>query len=218
MSQAPVQSPPARNCVHLSDIDWQTYTRLLRTFGDHRGVRLTYDRGELEIMSPSFLHEDGSNFLGRMIFVLTEELGLPIHGGGSVTMRRRRKKRGLEPDSCFWIANAQAMAGKTKLDLRTDPPPDLAVEIEVSRSALKRLAIYAALGVPEVWRFDGASLTFHLLDAGQYRVAMHSASFPQVAASDLLPFVQQAHQAGDQNAVTRQFRAWVRQHHGLANP
>jgi Uma2 family endonuclease len=218
MSQVQVQAPPTGDYLRLSGIDWKTYTLLLRAFAGQRGLRLTYDRGELEIMSPSFLHEDNSRFLGDMVCYLTEELGLPLWRGGSVTMRRRRKRRGLEADECFWIANASRIAGKPKLDLRTDPPPDLAVEVEVTRSALNRLGIYRAMGVPEVWRYNAASLTFHVLLGGQYQVVTNSASFPQVASTDLFPFVQQAYQAADQNDVTRQFRTWVRQHHGLPNP
>jgi Uma2 family endonuclease len=217
MSQVQTQGPPVDNCLRLSGVGWDTYTKLLRAFGDQRGVRLTYDRGELEIMSPSWTHEDGAWFLGDLIFVMTEELGLTLRRGGSLTMRRRKKRKGLEPDTCYWIANAPKVLGKTKLNFKTDPPPDLAVEIEVTRSSLKRMGIYAALAVPEVWRFDGITLTFHGLDAGQYILLTHSASFPKVTSADLLPFLQQVTQV-DQNDLVRQFRAWVRQHHGLANP
>jgi Uma2 family endonuclease len=218
MSQAPVQQPPAGGCLRLSYVDWDTYTRLLRAFAERPGIRLTYDRGELEIMSPLLEHDWDGRFLGRLIVVLTEELGLPIAGGGSVTMRRRRKKRGIEADECFWIANASRMAGRRRLDLRTDPPPDLALEVDVSRSSMNRLGIYAALGVPEVWRLDGDTLTFFVLDNGQYQLAVASRSFPQVTAADLLPYLQQARQAGDHNAIVRQFRAWVRQRHCLPTP
>src|SRR5207302_9413364 len=113
-----------------------------------------------EIMSPLLEHDNDGQFLGRLIVALTEELGLPIKGGGSVTMRRRRRRRGLEADECFWIANAARMAGRRRLDLRTDPPPDLALEVDVTHSSLDRMGIYAALGVPEVWPLDGDTLTF----------------------------------------------------------
>ncbi len=148
----PVAQPFMRQCVRLSDIDWRTYTRLLRVFAEHPGVRLTYDRGELEIISPLLEHDDDSRFLGDLVFVLTEELGLPLKRGGSTTLRRRKRLRGIEADECFWIANATRLAGKRRLDLRADPPPDLAIEIDVSHSSLDHLAIYAALRVPEVWR------------------------------------------------------------------
>jgi len=207
-----VRQAPARPLLVLSGIDWQTYVRLLWAFAERPGVRLTYDRGELEIMSPLLEHDDAGRFLGDLVFVLTEELGLPLKRGGSVTMRRRRRRRGIEADECFWIANAARMAGRRRLNLRTDPPPDLAIEVDVSHSSLNRLGIYAALGVPEVWRLEGDTLTFHVLGAdGNFTAAAASRSFPLVTPADLLGFVQQARQAGDENAVIRSFRQWVRQ-------
>jgi Uma2 family endonuclease len=213
MNQAPsTRRPPPGQWLRLSNVDWRTYSRLVRAFAERPGTRLTYDRGELEIMSPLLEHDDDGRFLGDLVFVLTEELGLPLKRGGSTTLRRRLRRRGIEADECFWIANAHRMAGRRRLNLRTDPPPDLAIEVDVSRSSLDRLAIYAALGVPEVWRLDGDTLTFHVLDAGgAYVSAAVSRSFPLVAPADLLGFLQQARQAGDENAVVRQFRGWIRQ-------
>jgi Uma2 family endonuclease len=206
--------PPAAaaRCLRLSGIDWKTYSRLLRIFAEQPGVRLTYDRGELEIMSPTLEHDDDGRFLGDMVYVLTDVLGLPLKRGGSVTLRRRLRRRGIEADECFWIANAPCLAGRRRLDLRVDPPPDLAIEVDVSHSSLDRLPIYAALGVPEVWRLEGDSLLFYLLGPGPaYLIGPASRWFPLVTPADLLGFLQQARQAGDQNPVLRQFRDWVRQ-------
>jgi Uma2 family endonuclease len=214
MSQAPsAKRPPPGQCLHLSGVDWTTYSRLLRAFAESPGVRLAYDRGELEIMSPSLEHDDDGRVLGVLVFVLTEELGLPLKFGGSTTLRRRLRKRGIEADECFWIANPHRMAGRRQLDLRTDPPPDLAIEIDVSRSSLDRLGIYAALRVPEVWRLEGDLLTFHVLGPdGTYLRADASRIFPFLRPVDLLSFLQQARQAGDEHAAIRSFREWVRQH------
>jgi Uma2 family endonuclease len=201
----------------LSNVDWKTYSRLLYTFAERRGIRLTYDRGELEIMTPLFEHDDDARFLGDLVFVLTEELGLPLKRGGSTTLRRRLRQRGIEADECFWIANAHRMQGRRRLDLRRDPPPDLAIEVDVTHSSLDRLAIYAALRLPEVWRLQGDLLSFHVLDAaGTYTSAAVSLSFPLVAPADLLDFVQRARLASDENAIIRDFRAWIRQR--LARP
>ncbi len=198
--------------LRLSGVDWQTYARLLRAFAERPGIRLTYDRGELEIMSPLLEHDNDGQFLGRLVVALTEEMGLPIKGGGSTTMRRRRHRRGLEADECYWIANAPRMAGRRRLDLRTDPPPDLALEVDVTYSSLDRMGIYAALGVPEVWRLDGDTLTFHVLGKdGAYASEAASRSFPLVTPADLFGFLQQARQAGGENTVVRQFRDWTRQ-------
>jgi Uma2 family endonuclease len=188
------------------------YSRLLHAFAERPGIRLTYDRGELEMMSPLLEHGGDGRFLGDLVFVLTEELGLPLKRGGSTTLRRRLRRRGIEADECFWIANARQMAGRRRLDLRTDPPPDLAIEVDVTHSSLDRLGIYAALGVPEVWRVDGDTLMFYVLGTDDsYTTADTSRSFPLVSPAALLGFLQQARQAGDENAVMRQFRAWVRQ-------
>jgi Uma2 family endonuclease len=219
MSQAPAVAAPVVNSLRLSAVDWRTYSQFLRIFAERPSVRLTYDRGELEIMSPLLEHDEDADFLGALVRTCTEELGLPLKGGGSVTLRRRRRRRGLEPDRCYWIANAHRMAGRRRLDLRTDPPPDLAIEVDVTHSSLNRLGIYAALGVPEVWRLEAAGLTFHLLGAaGAYATGTHSRSFPLVTPGDLLGFLQQARQSVDSNAVVRQFRAWIRQRQAAGNP
>jgi Uma2 family endonuclease len=202
----------------VSGVDWKTYSRFLRTFAERPGYRLTYDRGTLEIIGPSTALRCG-RLLATLVFVLTDELHLALKRGGSTTLRRRLKKRGVEADECFWIANAHRMGGgKGRLDLRTDPPPDLAIEVDVSHSSLDRLAIYAALGVPEVWRLEGDLLTFHVLDQGAYQSAATSRAFPMLAPADLLPFIQQARQAADENPVVRQFRAWIRQRQAIATP
>lgn len=202
---------PVRRHLLLSGIDWRTYTRLLHIFAEHPSVRLTYDRGVLEIMSPLPEHESDADMLGRFVVVMTEELGLPIKAGRSTTFRRRRKRRGLEPDNSYWIATEPRVRGKRRIDLKIDPPPDLAIEVDVTSSSLDRMAIYAALAVPEVWRLDGSLLTFHVLGAGgRYTVSTHSAAFPLVAPSDLVGFLS-LRSTLDENTVVRQFREWFRQ-------
>lgn len=193
----------------LHDIDWDTYTRLLRAFERRRGFRLTYDRGTLEIMSPLWEHERPAYVLGRFVDVLTDELQLACEPGRSVTLRRRRKSRGLEPDNCYWIANAARLQGKTRLDLRVDPPPDFAIEIDITHSSLDRMSIYAALGVPEVWRVSSAGLAFHHLESGAYQARSHSLSFPQLASDDLVGFASRLGQTGT-TALVAEFRDWVR--------
>jgi Uma2 family endonuclease len=211
MSTVPAPPPVQRLVLH--DVDWRTYERLLRTFAERPAIRLTYDRGTLEIMSPLHEHESDARFLGRLVVTLTEELGLPVKAGGSTTFRRRRRRRGLEPDDSYWIASEPRVRGRRTIDLRTDPPPDLAIEADVTTSSLDRLTIYAALGVPEVWRFEGQTLTFHVLgQGGQYAEAAHSLAFPFLTPADLLTFMGLRAQAQtDENRVVQQFRAWVRQ-------
>lgn len=217
MSRTPTAAlPPPGRWLRLSGIDWSTYTRLLRAFAERPGIRLTYDRGELEIMASLLAHDGDAFILNRLVIALIEELGLPLRGGGSTTMRRRLRRRGIEADACYWIANAHRMQGRRRLDLRRDPPPDLAIEVDVTHSSLDRLAIYAALGVPEVWRLEGDTLIFYVLDAaGAYGAATASLAFGLIGPADLLGFLQQARGAGDVNPVIRDFRIWIRQRAGL---
>jgi Uma2 family endonuclease len=200
-----------RPSIVLEDVDWRTYSSLLRVFEERPGWRLTYDQGALEIMSPRLEHDDDAYFLGRLVCAMTEELRLPLHSAGSTTMRRQLRKRGLEADESFWIANAHQMAGKRELDLNRDPPPDLAIEVEVTHSALDRLAIYATIGVPEVWWLRRNKLTFYVLgDEESYAKVERSRTFPVVTPADLLRFLNRARRAGDQNPVLRAFRKWIR--------
>jgi Uma2 family endonuclease len=195
----------------LTGVSWQEYGKFLRAFEGRRAVRLTYDRGVLEIMSPRHEHETDVDFLGRLAVTLTEEMGLSIKAGGSTTFRRRKKRRGLEPDRCYWIASEPLVRGKRDINLRKDPPPDLAIEVDVTSSSLDRMAIYASLSIPEVWRMDDAGLTFHVLGPdGKYAPSPRSKSFPLVAPADLTRFLAMRAQL-DENAVVQQFRVWFRQ-------
>jgi Uma2 family endonuclease len=208
-----VKFPSGQRLV-LYGVSWREYERMLRAFAHRRAVRLTYDRGTLELMTLSHKHENRSYLLARLVDALTEEMALAVKGGGSTTFKRRKGQRGLEADSCWWIAGEPLVRGKDVIDLRIDPPPDLAMEIEITRSALNRMAIYAAIRVPEVWRYDGKSLTFHVLGAnGRYTESANRLAFPQLTPADLLPFLNLRGQV-DENAIVRQFRAWARQRFG----
>jgi Uma2 family endonuclease len=209
-SMATVAAPPDQHFV-LTSVDWHTYSLLLRAFARRPGVRLTYDRGALEIMTLSPEHEHQVSLLRRLVEAFTEELSLTLKSGRSTTLRRRRHRRGLEPDECYWIQSEPLVRNRDRLDLRRDPPPDLALEIEVSRTAIDRLPVYAALRIREVWRFDGHSLTFFALDnQGRYAPVSHGLAFPQLTPMDLLRFLALRGQI-EENTILRQFRAWVRQ-------
>jgi Uma2 family endonuclease len=209
MSSVPSASRPQRLVLH--GVSWREYSRMLRAFAERPAYRLTYDRGTLEIRSPLFEHEVDADLLGRFVVVLTEELGLPIQAGRSTTFRRRRMRRGLEPDHSWWIASAAQVRGKRRIDLRVDPPPDLALEIDVTRRSLDRMSIYARLGVPEVWRKDAHGLTFQVLQpSGRYAEQTHSRSFPLLTPADLTAHLALRSQH-DENEVVRRFRALVRQ-------
>ena len=215
----PTETPPPKprlakpgRRVLIPNVAWEMYDQLLKVFEDKPNLRLTYDRGELEIMVPSYEHDGDADFLARMVQVLTEELGLPIRCGGSTTLRKQVKKRGLEPDRCLWIANAAKLAGVRQLDLAVHPPPDLAVEVDVTKSSLDRFKIYAKLGVGELWHLDGDDLSFHVLGARKRYVKVRTTpTFGGITPTDLMQFVINARAVPDENAAVRTFRAWVKQ-------
>lgn len=206
-------APPRRRkpgrAVVLSNVDWRTYTRLLKALDERPRLRLTYDCGKLEIMVTSPEHESDSAFLALLVAVLAREFKLPVKSGGSVTMKRKQMKKGLEPDKCFWLANAAKIVGVKRLDLRIHPPPDLAIEVDVTSSSMNRVRIYAALGVPEVWRLDGDDLSFHQLAGKKYAQVPTSTTFAGVTPADLMTFVKQARGALDENDTIDAFRAWL---------
>jgi Uma2 family endonuclease len=206
---ATVQVSPEQR-VLLQNVSWQTYETLLAEAGGP-GNRLTYDHGSLEIMTVSHGHESYGKLIGRLIETLTVELDIPIHSGGSTTFKREAKKRGLEPDECYWIQNERSMRGKKEFEIETDPPPDLAIEVELSRSALDRMGIYAALGVPEVWRFDTVALTvWHLRGDGRYAQAEQSRAFPFLPLAEVIRFLR-ASDTEDETTLVRSYRQWVRE-------
>ena len=136
--------------ILLKNISWKTYESLLNELGEHGGIRLTYDRGNLEIMTPSAPHEGSKKILGRFVESVSEELNIEIRSLGSLTCRRQDLARGLEPDQCYYIENENVVWDKEQIDLNQDPPPDLVVEIDITSSSIDRLSLYASLGVPEV--------------------------------------------------------------------
>lgn len=167
----------------LHGMAWQAYEGLLAD-PRNRKLRMAYDRGDLELMSPGFLHERLSQRLGRLVEALAEARGVPFLAGGSTTFRREDLARGLEPDRCFYFRNAPRMCAQRTVDLSSDPPPDLAIEIDLSRSSLNRFAIYAEFGVPELWRCDGERLEmYRLAESREYESLEFSAEFPSVQAA-----------------------------------
>jgi Uma2 family endonuclease len=196
--------------IALSGISWQLYEQL-RENEENWHVRMAYDNGRLELMSPSPDHEAIKELICEMIKAFTEELRIPRRSLGSTTWKRQELAKGLEPDGCFYIRNHHSVCHRRHVDLTTDPPPDLAVETEISRSAVQRMRIYAALGVPEVWRWRKNGLTAYSLGQdGKYVERDFSLNLPQLRVKDLEPFLEfQA--AADESEWIRKFRAWVRE-------
>ncbi len=206
MTAAIVADSPQRFVLTL--LPWHAYEKLLQAF-EGRHLRITYDSGRLEIMTLSHQHEFFGELLGHLGVLLATELKQPIHVGGSTTFAHESLEKGLEPDKCYWFRHAESMRGKTTFDVETDPPPDLAIEIDISRSSMDRMKIYAALKVPEVWRYDGETLTAYQLAGRKYKRKHRSAVFPGLAMSSLVGFLEKGkdHDVGE---IMRQFSQWVR--------
>jgi Uma2 family endonuclease len=195
--------------VLLKNISWQTYESLVNELAEQAGIRLTYDRGNLEIMTPSAPHEGSKKILGRFVESVTEELNVEIRSLGSLTCRRKDLARGLEPDQCYYIQNENVVWDKAQIDLNQDPPPDLVVEIDVTSSSIDRLSLYASLGVPEVWRYDGNRFIIYQLSAQEYVERDVSPTFPFLSQVEMLRFLE-LRRTTKENALIRLFREWVR--------
>ncbi|MEX1027804.1 MAG: Uma2 family endonuclease [Candidatus Paceibacterota bacterium] len=178
----------AEQRVVLSSISWATYSALSQESDQIRG-RITYDQGVLEIMSPMLSHESAKSLLGRMIERFTEICGIDLRSSASTTFRREDLQRGFEADESYYIEHAAAIRGKAEIDLSIDPPPDLVVEIEMTRSSLNKHALFASMGIPEVWRYDGRNLSLATLHEDSYTELGESRvlpSFPIRLAEELL--------------------------------
>jgi len=180
---------PARREV-FSAISWNDYEAMLRIVGD-RPIRVTYDRGDLEILMPSQRHEQYSRLLGKLVEEVAQELGLDYLALGMTTWRRHDMERGLEPDQSYYIRHEAIVRQKDAIDLAVDPPPDFAIEVDITRSSLDRLGIYAQLGIPEVWRFDGSRLTiYRLSEHATYTPGDASTCLPNLTADAVVRLVE----------------------------
>jgi Uma2 family endonuclease len=204
-----IDALPSNSTLLLHEVSWEEYETLLALLPNNPRFRLSYDRGILEIMTLSPRHERLKSLFTPLLTVLTEELNLNLVGLGSTTFRLPEAARGLEPDDCYYIQHAERIMGRDTLDLTTDPPPDLVVEVDISHPSLDKFPIYASLRVPEVWRHDGTTLQFFCLRDAQYIQALESSLFPLLPAAVLAGFVQQGIAQGIIPMV-RAFREWVR--------
>jgi Uma2 family endonuclease len=209
---APVStlSSPAEQRIVLHNVAWETYERLLADHLDSSVPRFTYDRGVLEIVSPSTEHEETNRTLATLVEVVAEELAINVRNVGSMTFRRRDIKRGFEPDSCFYIQRFAQVRGRVEIDPDIDPPPDLLVEIDVSNQSLDRFPIYAQMGVPEVWRYRRQCVSIHALNAGVYLETEASVALPPITSEVLTRFVASSTRL-DRLDWLRSLREWARQ-------
>ncbi len=201
---------PPEQCFVLPAVDWPTYQRIADALiGRH--VRLTYDGENLEFMTISPEHGNCSRLIARLIMTLTEELNLPLKSYGDMTCDREDLGRGLEPDECFYLTHEAEVRHKDRIDFTADPPPDLAVEVEITRSSRDRMGIYSKLRVPEIWRYDGVRLrVYRLKEDEDYEAVECSTYFPNLQIVDIAAFLERRRET-DENSLIRSFRNWIRE-------
>jgi Uma2 family endonuclease len=183
-----VQTPERR--VLLNGVTWETYSRLVEECQESSGTRLTYDRGSLEIMTPSFQHESFKEILARLFESLADARGMDYFPGGSTTFRRQDLEKGFEPDACFYVRNVESIRGKTEIDLNRDPPPDLVIEVDITGSSLNKQEVFSAVGVSEIWWYGENRVEILQLESGSYSRDSDSALLPGVTSSQLTAFLQ----------------------------
>jgi Uma2 family endonuclease len=201
-----LEVPPGQRLL-LRDVTWTEFETILEELGDHRGSRLAYDRGTLELMMPLPEHEDDKEIIGDLIKALLEELEIEFRSLGSTTFKKGQTQ-GLEPDQCFYIRHEATIRGKKRIDLAVDPPPDLAIEIDVTSRT--HPSIYADLGVPELWRFDQGKLHINVLQRGTYAEVAESPTFLGLPLPEALPRFLAESKTRGRNQVLKAFRQWVR--------
>lgn len=207
-----VRSLPEQK-VLLRNISWETYEHLLADHQDNSAPRFTYDRGMLEIMSPLPEHEKINRRIAQLVLAVTEELGIEAEDYGSTTFSREDLERGFEPDSCFYIQNEELVRGKDRIDLTVDPPPDLVIEIDITRPSLNKFSIYSQLGIPEIWRYDGERLEILALENDGYVEVNESIALPSLTSATLSELVEQS-KSMKRTAWLRKVRETVRKQFG----
>jgi Uma2 family endonuclease len=196
----------------LANVSWEGYEKLLDEIGDS-AVRMTYDSGYLEFELPTELHERLTELVGSLVEAALEAADIDFQPLGSTTWRREPRAKGLEADQCFYIQSLPLIQGKSEIDLEQDPPPDLGIETEVTSPLLDKMAVYAGLGVPELWRVSerGDVQVLKLSAARKYEPAERSEALPKLDGAILSRFAKMLQPLGPMphSRVIKQFRQWL---------
>jgi Uma2 family endonuclease len=210
LEQALIDIPPGER-VSATGVPWAVYLRLAELRDDyHPRVRITFDRGRIELMSPKFRHEKPTLRLGLIVHALAKSLGFKLASARSTRLEEEQAEQALEPDDCFYIANAPAILTVEDIDLAIHPPPDLAIEVDVSRSSVPKEPIYSTMGVPELWRHDKGNVVIRVLSQdGTYVTNSTSRSFPNVTAEDLKRLLEETKVLDDIDAAEH-FLTWAK--------
>jgi Uma2 family endonuclease len=199
--------------VVLHNLSWQQFENILTELGESRGSRIAYDNGTLEIMSPLPEHEYYKENISTAIQDIAELLETDYESLGSTTWRKQAKMAGLEPDNCFYFQNEAKIRGKLEYDLNQDPPPDLALEIDITSKSLNRFSIYARLGVPELWCYDEGKLRIYLLENNQYQEVNKSLIFPMLKVQEI-PKIIEKYRFQGRRKIRQKIREWAGDNQG----
>ena len=195
--------------ITLNDVSWEKFEGLLKMIGDASCTRFAYDNGTLEIMNPSPEHEHYKEVIGDAVKDIADELALDYESYGSTTWRKQAVMAGVEPDNCFYFQNEKVVRGRTDIDIAGgDPPPDLALEIDLTSKSLNRFPIYARLGIPEIWCYDDGALKIYHLRDSKYEESATSLALPQLPVQDI-PRLIDANRAAGRRSIRQAIRAWV---------
>jgi Uma2 family endonuclease len=193
----------------LKNINWSEFEQILKELGEHRTSKLAYYHHVLEIMTPFPEHESNKLFISNFIEILLEELEIDFYPLGSTTFKSEFMQYGIEPDNCFYIENEAKIRGKDRIDLTIDPPPDLALEIDVTSRTHPE--IYLQLGVPELWQFEKGNLIIKILENNQYKTVAFSPHFPDFPLKENIPLFLKRVKTEGRNKTMKAFRSWVKE-------
>lgn len=197
--------------VVIYNISWQQFESILADLGEHRAARIAYYEETLEIMTPLPEHEYYKEILGDAIKDAAQLLELDHECFGSTTWKKELRKVGIEADNCFYFQNEPLIRGRLDIDLNQDPPPDLALEIDITSKSLSRFPIYARLGVPEIWSYDKGELKIYQLQKEEYIESEISSIFPTLPIRELPTLIERYRSQG-RLALRRAVREWVKEH------
>jgi Uma2 family endonuclease len=200
---------PADSVLIQHGVSWNDYEELLEAVGEARGLRVCYDEGTLQVMSPSSKHEFRAILVERLVDLLSIRQRIKVLFYGSTTIKKQREQKGAEPDACFYVQTADAVGTKEQIDFNIDPAPDVVVEIDLHHESISKFPIYAAFGVPELWRDDGETLTIYHLRDGQYVVADASQALPILTSAVLTEFLARSPKE-DQYNIVLAFEEWLK--------
>ena len=204
---ATVLSPTDQRVI-MTGVSWQTYERLLADFSDSHAARMAFDQGTLEIMAPSFAHERPLHLIVQIIEIIAEVRNMDMVSAGSTTFKREDLGRGFEPDASFYIQHAGDVRSHAAIDVASDLPPDLVIEIDITHPSLEKLPIYAAIGIPEVWRYAEQRSTIYRHHADGYAVEDSSTALPGVTSHQLTQLVAMGYDL-PRPTWLRHVRAWA---------